>query len=165
MKRSYRLYRIVGDMLILILFSTVLVACGGGGIVRPAKLYQEMEGKTVKSAYIVTDKLSSEKIKLTIHKMLTESGILSSYGPLKDKPDTVDVYVSPYDYWSWDVVSYLQSLDIKFYENTSGSLWAAGKYEILGFHGYPDPEKITKDVVQSILTKMNFKNLSSSTQQ
>ncbi len=162
-----RRYRIVGEILILILFSIGLVACGREGIVRPANLYQDMEGKRIKSAYIVVDdKFINRGIELHIKKALTENGILSSIGPLTNKPDTVDIYVTFIDRWKWDMAMFLFSLDISFYKNSSGSLLAAGKYETpAGMHGFPKAEKITRDVVQSILIKMNHKDLASSPQQ
>lgn len=152
-----RIYWIVGEVLLFVLLSALLGACSGGGIVKPARLYQDLNGKQIKSAYIVEQEKSYRDIELHVQKALTENGIMSSTGPLANKPDTVDIFVKVIDQWVWDMAMYLRSLDISFYENSSQSLLTTGKYETFGMHGYPDPAKVTKDVVQSMLTKMDYK--------
>jgi hypothetical protein len=144
---------------LVVSLNCIILLAGCGGVVKPATVYHAFERGQIKSAYVVKHDSSVRGVEMYIQKVLSKNGIKTSGGSIVKKPTSTDIYVTFLDLWKWDFNLYLWSLDIYFYENSSGTLLASGKFDTYRkIHKFPDPEKVTEDVVQSILTEMNLDN-------
>ena len=82
--------------------------------------------KSFKSAYVVFAKDTT--IGGYIEADLARRNIKVSIGPLKDKPEDVAFYVIYTAGWNWDLAMYLDSLNVKFFDNSNGQMIASGSF-------------------------------------
>jgi hypothetical protein len=68
----------------------------------------------------------------------------------------VDAVVSYSDVWRWDVVMYLQSVDINFFDAQSGSLLVNGRWRNSAMHGFQDPREVVGTVMDGMFAKMGW---------
>ena len=74
------------------------------------------------------------------------------------KAADVDAVVTYSDTWHWDLVMYLESLDLNIFDAKSGSLLATGHWENSRPHGFPNPATIIKKVMDEMFAKMGAAN-------
>ena len=141
-------------MRLLMLIALVLFA--GCSTTGPAVVGKDHDLAKLKIAYVVSAGKNvysgvsfSEYIKLE----LAEYGVAATSGPLGNKPNDVDFYITYVDRWSWDLAMYLSYLEINFFDNKSDQLIASGLYKGGIFHKYPKPSEKTKEVISSIYRK------------
>lgn len=127
----------------------VFMLCGCS-TVNPGMRFGDAQLATMKSAYVVRHPKSTRDIDGYIQEALAERGVRVSSGLIESKPKDVDFYVEYVDRWQWDLTMYLLSLDIRFKSNADGALIASGSFEQGTFHGFPDPKKTTKQVIERI---------------
>jgi hypothetical protein len=85
------------------------------------------------------------------YRSLARRGVKVSIGPLRDKPQDVACYVVYTDHWNWDLAMYLDSLDVQFFDNSTGQMIASGSFRNSQvMESFPNPRKKTFEVVDSI---------------
>lgn len=138
----------------------IRLACVGGALafisgcstIGPAKHYGSTDLDSYKSAYVVFAKNTT--IGGYIAADLARRNIKVALGPLKDKPNDVMMYVTYTDHWNWDVVMYLDSLEVQFIDNSNHQQIATGTFKNSKvFESLPDPRKKTFEVVDSMFAK------------
>ncbi|MFH1905358.1 MAG: hypothetical protein ABIK53_07560 [bacterium] len=132
---------------------TILLALSllsGCSVVRIPQAYNYDKIQSIKTAYVVKNDKSTRNIGLYIQKAISRRGIRTSYGPLGEKPDSVDVYVTYVDMWKWDLTIYFQALDVMIYDNKTNELLAVGAFHNRWLHSWPNPNKKVQQVVDSI---------------
>ena len=70
----------------------------------------------------------------------------------------VDMLVTYTDHWYWDVVMYLKSITVNFYDASTGNLLVSGRWDNSAFHSFPK----SQDVIRQLLDEMHLKLTSSS---
>lgn len=131
------------------LSAVIVVFISGCSTVEPAVHYGKTPLSNYKSAYVAfaTDTTIGEYIEAD----LARRGVKVSIGPLRDKPQDVACYVVYTDHWNWDLAMYLDSLDVQFFDNSTGQMIASGSFrnsQIM--ESFPNPRKKTFEVVDSI---------------
>jgi hypothetical protein len=132
-------------------FSLVLVlALCGCSTVKPAKHFGNVDLDSLKSAYIVWSPGIDRSIEHYAREGLEKHGVTVTTGPKQDKPASAAFWVECQPRWTWDLVMYLDALDIRFVENTSEQIIAIGSFKNSFFHSFPDPRKKTIEVIDSM---------------
>ena len=132
-----------------ILAASLLILTSGCSTVEPAKHYGNRPLESFKSAYVVFAKDTT--IGGYIAADLARRNIKVNMGPLKEKPADVECYVIYTDGWSWDVAMYLDSLDVKFFDNSNGQVIASGSFRNSKIiESQPNPRAKTFEVIDSI---------------
>lgn len=67
----------------------------------------------------------------------------------------VDLIVSYSDTWRWDLVMYLQSITINYYDGPSGNLLVTGSWQNSGLHGFYKPQDVINALLKEIHAKMS----------
>jgi hypothetical protein len=77
---------------------------------------------------------------------------------LSDKqPDNVSGVVVHYmDHWKWDMVMYLDNLQVRILNGTSGEVLAIGSYQNSGLHSFPDSVKVVGEIFSNFDAKGVF---------
>lgn len=74
--------------------------------------------------------------------------------PKTRKSPDVDAIVSYIDVWRWDLVMYLKSISIRFYDAETGDLLITGDWSNSKPHGFRDPKEVTQGLVREMLTEL-----------
>lgn len=139
----------------LISVALIVAVCGCSTIRKP-QIYSYDTVQSIRTAYVVKHDKSTRNVEIYIQKALVRKGIEASYGPLSEKPDSVDVYITYVDRWNWDGVMYLRSLSVSVYDNKTDELLATGKYKNFWrflIRTFPNPNRKTQQVVDSIIVR------------
>lgn len=131
-----------------ILVLLLLVGCGGHTSVMSAR---NDSGNQYSTAYIVRNDQSTRDIDVMIARALMKRGIETSIGTREQQPNNVDFVVTYSDRWKWDISMYLLSLDIQFTDPSTRKILAMADYKNSKLHGYPNPEKTVRSLVQKML--------------
>jgi hypothetical protein len=133
------------------LFLLLLTGCS---TVTPAKHYGDTKLDSLKSAYVVIAASGNPNIAGYIVTALARHNLKTSRGPLKDKPADVAFYVNYREHWNWDVVVYLDTLDVEFMDNATGKMIASGSFRNSKFmESWPNPRDKSIEVVDSMFAK------------
>src|SRR5262245_60742578 len=133
-----------------LLWLLLAMVVSGCSTVQPGNYYGSVPLESMKTAYVVIRPDYDPKIGANIQEALTQHGVTSRAGPRVQKPNDVDFFVEYEDHWRWDLAMYLFSLDIRFFENTTGKLIGIGAFRQGAFHSFPDAKAKTLEVVESI---------------
>jgi len=137
------------NAIILLLFAAMLMVSGCSSIEISRPKGAPLE--SMKSAYVVVAKGGNPNIGGYIQAALARRGLKVNIGTIEDKPSDAAFFVTYTDQWNWDIVVYLSSLNIKFFDNATGEIIASGSFKnnpVL--ETIPDPRKKTMEVVDSI---------------
>jgi hypothetical protein len=135
---------------IRIILVFLLTTVSGCSTVTPAVFNRAYDLSKLKTAYVVKHENSTRDIDLYIQTALTGYEVRTSSGPMEQKPNDVDFYVTYVDRWHWDLAMYLRSLDIAFFDNKTSHHIASGRFENGPFHTFPSPRKKVMEVIDSI---------------
>jgi len=80
--------------------------------------------------------------------------VMPILAPKARKSPDVDATVSYIDVWRWDVVMYLKSISILFYDAETGDLLIKGDWNNSKPHGFRDPKEVMQGLVREMLTEL-----------
>jgi hypothetical protein len=133
-----------------LLWLLLAMVVSGCSTIEPGKRYGSVPLESMKTAFVVIRPDYDPKIGAHIQEALTQHGVTSQAGPLTNKPKDVAFFVEYEDHWRWDLAMYLFSLDVRFFDNTTGQMFASGSFRQGAFHSFPDAKAKTLEVVESI---------------
>ena len=123
----------------------------GCSTIPPAQHFGELDLSSLKSAYVVVAPRGNPNIGSYIVTALAHRNIRTNIGALKDKPADVAFYVTYEEHWNWDLAVYLDTLDVNFFDNTTGKRIASGAFRNSKLaETWPNPRDKTIEVVESI---------------
>jgi hypothetical protein len=127
-----------------------LVGCSA---ISPAKQYGSTPLESLKTAYVVSDPNASHDIEAFVQEALADRGIRVTSGPISSKPNDVQFYVECEGHWYWDITMYLDSMTIRFKDNTNGELIAIDSFTQGLLHTYPDVRQTTFQIINEIYSR------------
>jgi hypothetical protein len=134
-------------LFVLAMAATFISGCS---TVEPGHYAGGIPLESLKTAYVVIAPDFDPKIGANIQEALTQHGVTAQVGSLAQKPKDAAFYVEYEDHWRWDLAMYLYSLDIRFKDNTTGTIIGSGSFRQGAFHDFPNPREKTFEVVDSI---------------
>jgi len=70
------------------------------------------------------------------------------------KSADADAVVSYIDSWRWDLVMYLQKINVRMYDARSGDLLVSGEWKDSPMHGFRDPQLIVQGLVAEMMARL-----------
>ena len=140
-----------------VLLSVILLA--GCGTTREVQVGRLEAIPSLETAALVPRADKSEDMDAHVGDALSAPGLVLT-PPLPAgtrKSADVDLIVAYNDVWRWDVVMYLKSLTIRFYEGDSGALLATGRWENSALHGFQDAGEVTRELVDDMMSRLPAK--------
>ncbi len=141
-------------MLLLVVVSVSIIGCATTQNVTLANL---TPSKNLQSVALVPQADNSADMDGHVTKQLQAQG-LNVKAPLPAgtrKSDDVDMIVTYADVWRWDLVMYLQSVNINFFDAKSGNLVVTGRWDNSIFHGFKNAGVVVKEVMDEMMAKIN----------
>jgi len=136
-------------LLCLPLFCLIIFISGCYSI-PPATIYKPNFLTNAKTAYVVVNPLVIGTFQYLIYSNLQNRGIETTVGPMSDKPNNVDIYVTYVAYHSWDIAMYLKDYTISIYDNKNNQMIATDSFSTGFFHDFANSEKVTNILMENI---------------
>jgi hypothetical protein len=112
-----------------------------------------LPGGAYVTAALVQSESTNDEMDGYIRDALVLQGV--QVGPSKPagtkKADGVDLLVSYFNEWRWDLKTYLLTLRIDLFDGPTGALLATGTWKNSGFHGFQRGEEETKALLGSMI--------------
>jgi hypothetical protein len=70
------------------------------------------------------------------------------------KSADADAVVSYIDHWRWDLIMYLQKIDIRMYDAQSGDLLVSGEWKDAPMHGNHDPQVVMQGLLAEMMSRL-----------
>jgi len=134
---------------ILILAPIIAIACS---TVRAPVVPDHGRLHSIRTAYVVVPPGENRGTDASIQVALAKHGIRVSKGSEASRPRDVDAYVTFAEIWRWDMVMYLESLDVSLFDSTTNALIASGQFRNSFFHSYPSAPDKVQEVVDSLFS-------------
>lgn len=111
-----------------------------------------------KVAYLSSDRsLDSHKIHNAITRELQQRGYkVIDKGSTPPQSKVNGIVVRYMDVWSWDVVMYLRSLDIKILDGRNSQILSMSNFKNGFFHSFPNSEKVVNKLFTEFDNKGTF---------
>ena len=137
----------------LVVFLVVLAGCATTQEVSVAKSDPVTSIKTVAQA---PDAGNSPEMDAALTAALQLQGLTvkpAVRAGARKSPD-VDAVVGYIDNWRWDLVMYLQSINIRMYDARSGDLLVSGEWRDSPMHGVRDPQVVVQGLVAEMMARL-----------
>lgn len=85
-----------------------------------------------------------------IQRNLENHGVSVAIAPACNNADMNVTYT---DSWFWDIVMYLRSMDIRFYQAPAGGLIASGHWKNSVLHQFPNADGVVQDLMDDMFRK------------
>lgn len=139
-----------------VLLAVVISAMLGCATTQNVTLANLTPTKNIQSVALVAQDDNSADMDGHITKQLQVQG-LNVKAPLPAgtrKSDDVDMIVAYADVWRWDVVMYLKTVNINFYDAKSGNMLVTGRWDNSAFHGFKNAGEVVKEVIAEMMAKI-----------
>lgn len=140
---------------------TLLLVClavpFSGCASRDLQLAPGATGKPIRTVVHMADDGNSNEMDEHLRAALESLGIaVKGSNPLGEKRSgEADAVVGYVDAWSFEPVTYLRTLTVRFYAADSGDLLATATWTAPLLPGYRDPEPIVKGVLKDLLARLS----------
>ncbi|GAB3545254.1 hypothetical protein GCM10027343_21410 [Noviherbaspirillum agri] len=134
----------------------VMVFLTGCATSRTVTVGQLAPQKKITTAALVPQEGNSAEMDAHVRQQIMAYGITpkASLPSGTRQSNDVDVIVGYSDVWRWDVVMYLKTLTINLFDGPSGNLLVTGRWDNSAFHGFQNPQDVTKELLDDMFAKL-----------
>lgn len=136
------------------------LALSGCATTRNISVDNTLSVAKVTSAALAPSEGNSREMDEFITKSLSARGITvgEPLPPSTTTTDKAELIVSYVDAWHWDLVMYLRYLNVYFYDGKTGRLVMSGNWKNSLLHGYPNAEKVVREVIDDMIARLPDSN-------
>lgn len=135
----------------LFLLSTLLISCATS---QEVVFSQRSSQFKANSAYLTIHGGRSSDMDLHLQNALVKRGLNVKTGAeLMTYPDA-DILIKYSDSWRWDIVMYLEMLNLNIFDSKTGDLLATGSWKNSAFHRFRGADVVVNDLLSEIFAKI-----------
>jgi len=138
------------NLTILCSITCLTLILAGCYSIAPATITDKETLHSAKTAYIVVNPKVIGSFQDLISADLASRGIKTQIGPISEKPDNVDIYVTYVAYHSWDMSRYLKSYTITIFDNKTNTMLAADNFRTGFWHDFANSTKVTSIMIDNM---------------